>query len=50
MTDEPTNFMIFPCAFLVEFSKSDFENSIAHMIGLIVYKKNNNFVVMKVDK
>lgn len=48
--DDPTDFMIFPCAFLTENNRYNSEESLSHMVGVIIYKKKNHFVVMKVDK
>ena len=44
--DDPTDFMLFPS----EFSSSGYKESDAHICGLTVYKKNEEFLVMKVDK
>ncbi|THE16267.1 hypothetical protein E1H99_00335 [Enterococcus hirae] len=44
--DDPTDFMLFPTTVS---SSRDNENSV-HLCGFTVYKKNEHFLVMKVDK
>ena len=44
--NDPTDFMLFPS----EFSSNEDKESDAHICGLTVYKKNEEFLVMKVDK
>ncbi|THE16273.1 hypothetical protein E1H99_00365 [Enterococcus hirae] len=43
--DDPTDFMLFPITFLNGISKTKI-----HLCGFTVYKKNEEFIVMKVDK
>ncbi|THE16268.1 hypothetical protein E1H99_00340 [Enterococcus hirae] len=43
--DDPTDFMLFPIAFLTSLDKTK-----SHLCGFTVYKKNEDFLVMKVDK
>ncbi|THE16276.1 hypothetical protein E1H99_00380 [Enterococcus hirae] len=43
--DDPTDFVLFPSGFSTSLDKME-----CHMCGLTVYKKNEDFIVMKVDK
>ncbi|THE16271.1 hypothetical protein E1H99_00355 [Enterococcus hirae] len=45
INDDPSDFMLFPTAFLTKVDKK-----IGHMCGFTVYKRNEDFIVMKVDK
>ncbi|OTP10964.1 hypothetical protein A5844_001098 [Enterococcus sp. 10A9_DIV0425] len=43
--DDPADFMLFPTTFLTNLDKME-----SHIYGLTVYRKNKDFIVMKVDK
>lgn len=43
---DPTDFMLIPVAFSTDHPQKYF----GHVCGLTIYKKENNFIVMKVDK
>jgi hypothetical protein len=49
-TDDPTDFTIFPCKFMAKVDGFGKPNLSTHLSGLIIYKKENHFIVMKVDK
>ena len=49
-TDDPTDFAIFPCKFMAKVDGFCKPNLSTHLSGLIIYKKENHFIVMKVDK
>ena len=43
---DPTDFMLIPVAFSTDHTQKYF----GHVCGLTIYKRENNFVVLKVDK